>query len=70
MTLDLFWIDFWLQDRLFGFGLFSIKREETMRSLFSIYWNEGELLIDLFWFRIYTKHPFWFWWFYKEEKTK
>ena len=28
--------------------------ERTLRNLFSIYWNDRELMIDLFWFRIVT----------------
>lgn len=59
MTFDLMWIDFWFADKLFGVGLFSIKREELHRSFFSCYWNDGELLVDLFWFRIFTAVPFW-----------
>ncbi|KKN02404.1 hypothetical protein LCGC14_1118060 [marine sediment metagenome] len=59
MTFDLFWIDFYPSDRLFGFGLFGIRTEDssgerTLRNLFSIYWNDRELMIDLFWFRIVT----------------
>jgi len=37
MVFDLAWIDFWLQDKLFGFGIFTIKCEEFLRSFFSIY---------------------------------
>jgi hypothetical protein len=66
MTLDIFWIDCWLQDKLFGLGLLTIKREELIRSLFSIYWNDGELLIDLFWFRILTTFPSC--WFIKPDR--
>ncbi|KKK63197.1 hypothetical protein LCGC14_2996680 [marine sediment metagenome] len=59
MTFNLFWIDFWLSDHLFGFGLCCFKtdgwcREAKFRNLFSIYWNDKELMIDLFWFRIVT----------------
>lgn len=59
MNFSLFWIDFWLSDRLFGFGLFEIQTEgssgeRVFRNLFSIYWNDRELMIDLFWFRIVT----------------
>jgi len=67
MVFDLAWIDFWLQDKLFGFGIFTIKCEEFLRSFFSIYYNDGEILMDILWIRIYEKHPFWFWWFYKDE---
>jgi hypothetical protein len=54
MTLDLFWADFWIQDRLFGFGLCTLKGSNFIKSLFSIYWNDRELLVDLFWIRILT----------------
>ena len=67
MTFDLFWIDFFIKDRLFGFGIFTIKRDETIRSFLSIYSNDGELLMDLLWFRIYTNFPFWYWWLHKDE---
>ena len=67
MTIDLFWIDFFLKERLFGFGILSIKNDDWFnRSLLSIYWNDGELLIDLLYFRVVT--TFWFWLlFHKEE---
>jgi len=58
MSFNLFWLDFWLQDRLFGFGFFTFEGEELHRSLFSIYWNNGELMIDLLWFRILTYFVF------------
>lgn len=54
MTCDLFWIDFWFRDNLFGLGILSIKREDFHKSLFAIYYNDGELLVDLFWLRIIT----------------
>lgn len=59
MTLDLLWIDFFLRDRLFGFGIVSVKGKDIHRSLFAIYWNDGELLIDLCWFRIFATFPLW-----------
>ena len=58
MIFDLLWFDIWIKDRLFGFGIFSIKQPDIHRSLFSIYWNDGELLIDLFWFHVLTAAPF------------
>jgi hypothetical protein len=58
MIFDLFWIDFFFKDKLFGFGIFTIKRNEIIRSFLSICSNDGELLIDLLWFRIYTNFPF------------
>jgi len=67
MTLNLFWVDFWLKDRLFGIGLFTVKQEELHRSLFSIYWNDGETLIDLLWFRIYSDFPLFFGGFIKRK---
>ncbi len=51
MTFDLMWIDWWWSEKLFGIGFFSIKGE-SLRSLFALYWNDGELQIDVFWFRI------------------
>ncbi len=54
MTFNLFWIDYYWVDKLFGFGFCTIKTENKVRSLFSIYWNDRDLLIDLFWFRIVT----------------
>ena len=67
MTIDLFWLDFWFQDGLFGLGACTVKREGYIRSLFSIYWNDGELLVDLLWFRIVTTFPLL--WFIKEVKN-
>lgn len=53
MQFTLFWIDFFLKDKLLGFGLCSIKNYEGIhRNLLSIYWNDGDLLIDFFWFRV------------------
>ncbi len=54
MTFDLFGIDIYWSDRLFGFWFCSFKNsdQEIHRSLFTIYWNNGELLIDLFWIHL------------------
>ena len=68
MKLSLLWVDFYIKDNLFGIGILTAKNDENIKSLLSFYWNDGELLIDLFWFRIYSKYPFFFWWFYKDEK--
>lgn len=57
MTFQLFGFDFYLQDKLFGFWLFGIHNQEEPRNLFCIYWNDGELLIDLFWVRILSIFP-------------
>lgn len=54
MEFDLLWIDFYWTNRLFGFGFCGIRIENKSRNLFSIYWNDRELMIDLFWFRIVT----------------
>ncbi len=54
MNFNLFWIDFWLSDHLFGFGFCCFETGNLLRSLFSIYWNDRDLMIDLFWFRIVT----------------
>ena len=64
MIFYLFWIDFFIKDKLFGIGLLTFKFEELVRSFFCIYWNDGELLIDLLWFRIVTTAPYM--WFYKD----
>ena len=74
MNFKLFWIDFWLDDRLMGFGFFTVEVTvedgfESQRSLFEIYYSDGEIFIDFFWFHIYVAVPFWFWWFHKEEIT-
>ena len=54
MEFTLLWIDLFPKDRLFGFGVFSIKNYGALnRNLLSIYWNNGELLIDLLWFRVH-----------------
>lgn len=54
MNFSIFWIDWFYSDRLFGFGLFSFDTENAPRSLLAIYWNDRELLVDLFWVRILT----------------
>ncbi len=61
MSFNLFWLDFYLQEKLFGFGILNFKNSEDInRNLFSIYWNDRELLIDLFWIRILTTYVWWF----------
>lgn len=54
MTFDLLSFDFWWSDRLFGFWFGCIKGEELHRSLFCIYYNDGEWVIELFWCRLFT----------------
>jgi hypothetical protein len=51
MTFDLFWIDCFMEDKLWGFGLFSFQGAEEPKSLLSFYWKEDCLTIYLFWFR-------------------
>ncbi len=58
MNLRFLWLDFYWADKLFGFGIGSIVLEAWARSLLSIYWNDGELLIDVLWFRVLTAYPF------------
>ena len=63
MTFNLFGIDFYLLDKLFGFWGVTFKdvEKEIHRSLFALYWNDGNLLIDLFWFHIVDTYPkYWF----------
>ena len=55
MTFTLFGIDFYLQDKLFGFWIGAFKTEKYYRAFFTIYWCNDTLLIDLFWIRIITK---------------
>lgn len=54
MTFDLFWIDIFFEECLFGFGAFSFKLDNIPYNLLAIYWNDGELFIDLFWLRLPT----------------
>lgn len=58
VDISLFWINLFFAEKLFGFGLLTIKGENRIRSLFSLYWNDGELLVDLLWFRIVTTFIF------------
>jgi len=58
MQLSLGWIDFYWADRLFGLGIGSIVTENWIRNLLSAYWNDGELLVDVLWFRVYTGFPY------------
>ena len=58
MDISLFWINLFFKDSLFGLGLFTIRKEDIIRSLFSFYWNDGELLIDLLWFRVVSTFIF------------
>lgn len=54
MTFDLFWVDAYIEEKLFGFGVFTIKGMDSVRSrsLFSVYWADGMLLLDLFYFKV------------------
>ncbi len=51
MTFDIFGIDFYWRERLFGFWIVAFKnsKKETPRSLFTLYWADGELIVNLFW---------------------
>ena len=57
MGIGMFWIDCWWQEKSFGFGFLTFKFENLTRSFFSIYWLDGELLVDLFWLRVLTTCP-------------
>ena len=71
MTIDLFWVDLFAYDKLFGFGLGTVKTDKSHRSLLSVYYNDGEVLLDMLWFNIYQNHPFWFWKFiYKGDNDE
>ena len=55
MSVTLFGIDFYLEDGIYGFWIGGLKTEDWHRALFTIYYDGGELFIDLFWIRILTK---------------
>jgi len=52
MQIDLVWIDFFCEDRIFGFGILAYRNDETFKSLFATHWEDHHLRIDLFWMRI------------------
>ncbi len=52
MVFTLFWIDFFVKERLFGFGIMSFCGEECSNSLFSIYYAKKSLSLQLFYFKI------------------
>lgn len=51
MNFNLFGIDIISAERLFGFWVFNIKIIENQRSLFGIYYSDGELYVDIFFIR-------------------
>lgn len=54
MMFSLFGFDFFREDCLYGIWIGGYKNyEDINRHLFMIYWNNGELLIDMCWIRIY-----------------
>ena len=55
MGFKLLWVDMFLRDNLFGFGLCTIDSGNLVRSLLSIYYADGEWIIDVFWARAYTR---------------
>lgn len=54
MQFTLFWITLFFKDDLYGFGVCSIKTCGVIRSLLAIYWCDGKLLIDLFWYQVFS----------------
>lgn len=56
MHFTLAFIDFFIPEQVFGFGILGVDSCDDFihRYLFSIYWNDGEISIDLFWFKIFT----------------
>ena len=54
MTFQLFGFDFIPKDHLYGVWIGEIRcwKSETVRNLLSIYYNDGEWLIDLLWCRV------------------
>ncbi len=54
MTFQLFGFDIFPQERLFGFWFCGIDGTNTHRHLFSIYYNDGEILVDVLFCRVLT----------------
>jgi len=54
MTFQLFGFDVMPQDRLFGGWIGKIKlwRIDMVRSLISVYYNDGEWIINILWCRV------------------
>ena len=54
MQFNLLSIDWFWQEKLFGFSIFNIQEDnyEFHRSLFEIYWNDREVFIDILWIHI------------------
>jgi hypothetical protein len=54
MTFSLLWFCFSISNNLFGIGIGTVQMwtTDTVRSLLTVYWNDGELLVDLFWIRV------------------
>jgi len=56
MQFTLVWIEFFLKEKLFGFGVGEVEKyDKFSRNLFSIYRHSGGLQIDLLWFRVYEE---------------
>lgn len=53
MTFELFWFDFYWEDKMFGFGfcLFKNVEKEMFRGLFTVHWSSC-FSLDLFWINI------------------
>lgn len=53
MSLQLFGFDFIRLDSLYGFWFFEVKNwnKDLHRSLLSIYWNDGEFIVDFLFMR-------------------
>ena len=58
MTFNIFGIDLYPKDRVAGWWLFTFKDSEKQihRSMFELYYNDGEIFVDLFWmnFKFYV----------------
>ena len=53
MNLDILGIDFLYKEKCFGIWVLSIKNYESFRrSLFTLYYAEGEWFFDLFFMKI------------------
>ena len=54
MTFTLFGTDFYWKYKLFGFWIGRLRNEEFNRSLFCVYWNNGELILEILFINRYS----------------
>ena len=55
MQFSLFGVDLFPKDNLYGVWVGGYKNyDDVNRHLFMIYWNDGELLVEVGWMRLFT----------------